>query len=251
MKYKTIFISDVHLGSRGCQADLLFDFLKHNQADNLYLVGDILDIWALKRELYWPQSHTNVLKQILSASKNGTKIYYILGNHDKEFRRFLNLELQFGNISIHNQLPYISGEGKKYLVIHGDQFDSIIQSKTGPILTWVGNHAYSQLLRVNILINRLRKRYKLKYWSLADFMKRNTKQVLDFMNYFEDAAINYAKKSGYDGVICGHIHYYKIKEHDSLLYMNDGDWVDCCSALVETYDNKFKIIKWTGEIDDE
>ena len=116
MKYKTIFISDVHLGSRGCQADLLFNFLSHNQADNLYLVGDILDIWALKRELYWPQSHTNVLKQILSASKKGTKIYYILGNHDKEFRRFLNLELQFGNISIHNQLPYISGEGKKYLV---------------------------------------------------------------------------------------------------------------------------------------
>ena len=250
MKYRTICISDAHLGSRGCQAHLLCDFLNHNQADKLYLVGDIIDIWAIKRSVYWPQSHTDVLMQILKAAERGTKVYYILGNHDHHLRNFLDFNLNVCNIRISEQTNHIGVDGKNYLVVHGDAFDAVISSKAGKYWTWIGSQAYSLLLWLNIAINKVRRFFKLKYWSFADYCKRNTKRAINFVNHFEQTITDHAKRKGYDGVICGHVHSACIKDFDGVCYMNDGDWVDCCSALVENLDGSFEIIQWTPLVED-
>jgi UDP-2,3-diacylglucosamine pyrophosphatase LpxH len=241
--YKSIFISDIHLGSKGCKADLLCDFLKHNVAENLYLVGDIIDGWRLKRKFYWMQSHTNVIRRILTASKRDTKVIYVIGNHDDAFRGLLPFDMWFGNIELVNQCRHQGINGKTYMVIHGDIFDGVLRTK----LQWLyhlGDFLYNILLDVNILVSKVRNWFGLSHWSLSAYLKHKTKEAVSYLSNFEELITEYCAKQKADGVICGHIHHADIKTVNGIEYMNDGDWVESCTALVEHYDGKWEIIKW-------
>lgn len=241
--YKSIFISDIHLGSKGCKADLLCDFLKHNVAENLYLVGDIIDGWRLKRKFYWLQSHTNVVRRILTASKRDTKVIYVIGNHDDVFRGLLPFDMWFGNIELVNQCRHEAINGKTYMVIHGDIFDGVLRTK----LQWLyhlGDFLYNILLDVNILVSKIRNWFRLPHWSLSAYLKHKTKEAVSYLANFEELITEYCAKQKADGVICGHIHHADIKIVNGVEYMNDGDWVESCTALVEHYDGKWEIIQW-------
>lgn len=245
-KYRSIFISDIHLGSRGCKADILCNFLKHNTADNLYLVGDIVDGWRLRKRWYWPQAHSNVVRKILTAAARGTKVYYVLGNHDEVLRRWTRLIPQLGNITITNRLDYVDQSGKKFLVVHGDMFDTLMKVSAGKTIMHIGDKIYDVLIRINDVWARVRSCMGLPYWSLSRWIKKNTKQAVNFVTNFETLLANYCCAKGYDGVICGHIHTAEIKTVNGVLYMNDGDWVESCTALVETESGEWKIIAWSG-----
>lgn len=242
MHYKSIFISDVHLGSKGCQADALCSFLKSNTCDNLFLVGDIVDGWQLKKRWFFPQSHANVIRRILTAAKRGTKVYYILGNHDEAFRKFLQFDIEVGNITLLDRFDYDAINGKKYLVIHGDFFDSLMVDKKW--LMHIGDVAYNFTIWANIHFNTVRSFLGLEYWSLSNWLKQNTKEALNFINNFEDHVSDYCKDEGYDGIICGHIHVAKIKDISGIEYLNCGDWVESGTAVVEHLDGKFEIIEY-------
>ena len=235
MKYKSIFISDVHLGTNDCKAELLNNFLKHNSCEILYLVGDILDVWRIQQNKWrWKQSHTNVVRRVLGHAKRGTRVIYVAGNHDEFLRPLLPYNIGFGNVEIMNQCEHIGVDGKKYLVIHGDLFDGI--SRLAPWLTILGDKAYD--------FNWWRHKFGFGYWSLSQFLKGKVKTAVDFIFQFEKNLVSYCKKRSYDGVICGHIHKAEIKEIDGTIYMNDGDWVESCSALVEHLDGKWEIVYW-------
>lgn len=244
-KYKTIFISDVHLGTHGCQAESLLDFLKQNTCDSLYLVGDIIDGWRLKKRIYWPQSHSDVIRRVLTAAKNGNKVYYIVGNHDEMLRKWLNFDLRFGRVRILNRKDFISVKGKRYLVVHGDMFDGLMQ-KDLKWLMHVGDVAYSFLIWLNLKFNAVRGWLGLDYWSLSKYLKHKTKEAVSFIDGFEDKLATYAKDKGYDGVICGHIHSAAIKIINGVEYLNTGDWVESCTAIVETHDGEFKLIDYSN-----
>jgi UDP-2,3-diacylglucosamine pyrophosphatase LpxH len=241
--YKSIFISDVHLGSKGCKADLLCDFLKNNSSENLFLVGDIIDGWRLSRKYYWPQSHTNVIRRILTAAKRDTKVVYVAGNHDEALRGLIPYKIHFGNIDLVNQTRYQAINGKTYMVIHGDMFDTALRNK----LAWLyhfGDVLYNILLSINVVISKIRTRMGLPYWSLSAYLKNKTKEAVAYMSDFEDLIAAYCAKQQADGVICGHVHKADIKVIKNVEYMNDGDWVESCTALVEHYDGKWEIVKW-------
>jgi len=243
--YRTIAISDIHLGTRGCQANLLCEFLKNNTCDNLFLVGDIIDGWRLKKRWYFPQSHTNVIRRILTATKRDTKVYYILGNHDEALRKFLNYDITIGRIKILNRYDYLAKNGKKYLVVHGDMFDGLMM----PNKKWlmhVGDIMYNFLIWLNHHMNTFRDILGLPYWSLSKFLKSKTKSAVNYINSFEEKVAIYCHKNGYDGVICGHIHTAIIKNINGIEYMNDGDWVESCSALVEHHDGTWEILFYEG-----
>lgn len=240
--YRSIFISDVHLGSKACQADALLEFLKHNTSDNLFLVGDIIDGWRLKKKWYFPQSHANVVRKILSISKKGTSVYYVLGNHDEAARKFLTFDISIGNIKIINRHEYLALNGRRYLVIHGDMFDGFLLNPKNRWLMHLGDHAYNFLVWVNLHLNRVRHWMGMGYWSLSKFIKSRTKSAVSYINSFEDRVSDYCKKKSFDGIICGHIHVPEIKEINGVEYMNDGDWCETCSALVETLDGKFELV---------
>lgn len=242
-KYKTIFISDLHLGSKGAQADLLSNFLKHHECDELFLIGDIIDGWKIQQNRWrWKQSHTNVIRRILGYSKRGTKITYITGNHDEFIRPFVHA-FDFGNnIKLCNQADYIDSKEKKYLVTHGDMFDGI--TRMAPWISFLGDKAYDFVLWINSRFNWWRHKLGFGYWSLSKYLKLKVKKAIDFVFKFEKNVTDYAKRKGYDGVICGHIHNPEIKIVDDMIYMNDGDWVESCSALVETIEGKWEIIYW-------
>lgn len=247
MNYKSIFISDVHLGTRGCQADALCVFLKTHTSENLFLVGDIIDGWRLKRRWYFPQSHANVIRRILTAAKRGTNVEYILGNHDEAGRKFLNFDISFGNIKISDRQDYMGLDGKRYLVIHGDFFDTLMHDKKW--LMHIGDTLYDTMIWVNIQFNRVRNILGMEYWSLSKYLKQNTKQALNFINRYEEHLADYCKENGYDGIICGHIHHAEIKEINGVTYMNDGDWVESGTALVEHMDGRWEIINYAENID--
>lgn len=247
MNYKSIFISDVHLGTRGCQADALCVFLKTHTSENLYLVGDILDGWRLKRRWYFPQSHANVIRRILTAAKRGTRVEYILGNHDEAGRKFLNFDISFGNIKISNRQDYVGIDGNRYLVIHGDFFDTLMHDKKW--LMHIGDTLYDTMIWVNIQFNKIRNLLGMEYWSLSKYLKQNTKQALNFINRYEEHLANYCKEHNYDGIICGHIHHAEIREINGVIYMNDGDWVESVTALVEHLDGRWEIIHYAENID--
>lgn len=240
--YKSIFISDIHLGTRGCQADALCDFLKKNTCENLYLVGDILDGWRMKSRWYFPQPHVNVIRRIFTAAKRGTNVKYIIGNHDEMLRAFLRFNITFGRIDVVNQCDHIGVDGKRYLVIHGDQFDVIMRDKKW--LMHIGDNLYDLLIWINTRLNVVRGWLGMRYWSLSKWLKHNTKQALNFIYKFEETVAQYCRKRNYDGIICGHIHTATIKDIDGITYMNDGDWVESCSALVEHHDGRWEIIYW-------
>lgn len=244
--YRSIFISDIHLGSRGCKADLLCDFLKHNNAENLYLVGDIIDGWRLKKRWYWPQSHSNVVRKVLTAANRGTQVHYIAGNHDEVLRPWIKMIPQLGNLTISNRQDYQDLQGRKFLVIHGDMFDSLMTLNSGRFLMNIGDKLYDLLIKINDVWSAVRSKLGLPYWSVSKWIKHNTKQAVGYVLNFEKLLSNYCKSKGYDGVICGHIHTAEIKDIDGIVYMNDGDWVESCSALVETWSGEWKLIFWKG-----
>ena len=242
-KYRSIFISDIHLGSRGCQADALCDFLKHNTCETLYLVGDIIDGWRMKKKWYWPQSHTNVIRRILTASKRDTKVIYIIGNHDEFLRAFLRFKISFGAIKIANRAVHIGVDEKTYFVCHGDMFDGLMRPDRKWIM-FVGDNLYTMLLRLNTDLNRVRSVLGLPYWSLSKALKTRTKRAMNFINSFEQEVANYCVRKGYDGAICGHIHVAEIRDINGITYMNDGDWVESCTALVEHHSGDWEILKY-------
>lgn len=242
-KYRTIFISDTHLGSKGAQADLLSNFLKNHDCEELYLIGDIIDGWKIQQNKWrWKQSHTNVIRRILGYSKRGIKITYITGNHDEFIRPFVHA-FDFGNnIKLCNQADYIDLNEKKYLVTHGDMFDGI--TRMAPWISFLGDKAYDFVLWINSRFNWWRHKLGFGYWSLSKYLKLKVKKAIDFVFKFEKNVTDYAQRKGYDGVICGHIHTPEIKTVGDMVYMNDGDWVESCSALVETLDGEWEIIYW-------
>ena len=248
--YRSIFISDVHLGSKDCKAEELSDFLKNNTCETLYLVGDIIDGWKMQQNrLRWKQSHTDVLRRILKFSKDGTRVVYIAGNHDEFLRPFIHYANSFGMMEIHNQIEHIGVDNKRYLVTHGDLFDGI--TRLAPWLSFLGDKAYDTVLSLNSKFNWVRHRMGFGYWSLSKFLKRKVKKAVDFIFQFENNLAAYCKKRGFDGVICGHIHHAEIKIVDSVVYMNDGDWVESLTALVEHIDGHWEIIHWPTKIKKE
>jgi UDP-2,3-diacylglucosamine pyrophosphatase LpxH len=247
-KYRSIFISDVHLGTKDCKAEALNNFLKNNSCETLYLVGDIIDAWKIKQNKWrWKQSHTNVVRRILGHAKRNTRIVYVLGNHDEFLRPYLQYNLNFGMVEMHNQIEHIGADGKHYLVVHGDLFDGI--TRLAPWLAILGDKAYDTILSLNSKLNWILHRMGVGYFSLSRFLKRKVKKAVDFVFQFENNLAAYCKKKGFDGVICGHIHHAEIKEVDGVMYMNDGDWVESLTALVEHHDGKWEIVTWTQESD--
>lgn len=241
MKYRTVFISDLHLGSKGCNSKNLLKFLKEIEAEKIILVGDIVDFWAIKRKSFWPQSHNNIVQQLLKISKNGTKIVYIPGNHDEALRGYLNLTLG-SNIEIVEEHEHVSEYGEKILCLHGDKFDIIM--KNYKVLTFFGDLGYTILLNLNPLISNVRKRFgKKNSWSLSGFLKKKVKSRLAIMNRFEESAKDYATSKEYDSVICGHTHIPEVIKFENFTYYNCGDWVDSCTYLVEEK-GEIKLLKW-------
>jgi UDP-2,3-diacylglucosamine pyrophosphatase LpxH len=247
--YRSIFVSDVHLGTKDCQADKLNNFLKHNSCDTLYLVGDIIDAWKIQQNKWrWKQSHTNVVRRVLGHAKRGTRVVFIAGNHDEFLRPMIPYGFSFGLIEIHNQIEHIGADGKHYLVVHGDLFDGI--TRLAPWIAFLGDKAYDVVLTLNNKFNWVRRRMGFGYFSLSKYLKYKVKKAVDFVFKFEENLAGYCKKRGFDGVICGHIHHAEIKEINGVAYMNDGDWVESCTALVEHWDGRWEIITWIKENDD-
>ena len=246
--YRSIFVSDVHLGTKDCKAGQLNNFLKHNSCDTLYLVGDIIDAWKIQQNKWrWKQSHTNVVRRILGHAKRGTRVVFIAGNHDEFLRPMIPYGFSFGLVEIHNQIEHIGADGKHYLVVHGDLFDGI--TRLAPWIAFLGDKAYDFVLELNNKFNWIRRRMGFGYFSLSKFLKHKVKKAVDFIFKFEENLADYCKKRGFDGVICGHIHHAEIKEINGVTYMNDGDWVESCTALVEHWDGHWEIITWTREKD--
>lgn len=247
--YRSIFLSDVHLGTKDCKAEQLNNFLKNNTCDTLYLVGDIIDGWKVKQnKLRWKQSHTNVVRRVLGHAKRGTRVIYVAGNHDEFLRPMIPLGINFGMIEICNQTEHIGIDGKHYLVVHGDLFDGI--TRLAPWLSMLGDKAYDCILRANTRLNWVIHRLGFGYFSLSLFLKRRVKKAVDFIFKFEQNLAGYCKKRGFEGVICGHIHHAEIKEIEGVVYMNDGDWVESMTALVEHWNGSWEIVHWTKEKDD-
>ncbi|MBU6453994.1 MAG: UDP-2,3-diacylglucosamine diphosphatase [Cyanobacteria bacterium REEB67] len=241
--FRSIFISDVHLGTPGCQATLLLDFLKRSESENLFLVGDIVDGWRLKRRWYWPQAHNDVLQKLLRKARKGTKVTFVPGNHD-EFARDYD-GLVFGDIQISNSSEHITANGKRILIIHGDQFDGVVRYHAW--LAHLGSWAYDMTVVLNGWLNYVRRRIGLPYWSLAGAIKKQVKEAVKFITNFEDAAARYAAENNYHAVLCGHIHHPSMRDIGGVLYLNDGDWVETGSALVEEFDGTLRIIKWKAD----
>lgn len=240
LRYRSIWISDIHLGTRGCNADLLLDFLRSTESDYLYLVGDIVDIWRMRKTWYWRQEHNDVIQKILRKARKGTRVIYIPGNHDEAFRDFTNH--RFGRVAVLSQATHITADGKRFLVLHGDQFDGIV--KYAKWLAFVGDNAYNFALRLNIWFNELRRFLGFPYWSLSAYLKHKVKNAVEYISNYEKAVVAEARRRGADGVICGHIHWAEIRDFDGIVYGNDGDWVESCTALVEHHDGRLEILRW-------
>jgi UDP-2,3-diacylglucosamine pyrophosphatase LpxH len=242
MNYKSIFVSDIHLGTRFSQAEHFVEFLRDTKSENLFFVGDIIDGWAIKRKFKWEQSHSDVIQKVLRKARKGTKVYFIIGNHDEFLRPFAPLVMG-ENLEIVNEMEYNALNGKKYLVTHGDFFDSITMTKRW--LAIVGDIGYDFILHVNHWLNSARKKVGIKrYWSLSKYVKDNVKRSVSFITDFEDILANHAKRKEYDGVICGHIHKAEAKIIDDVEYLNCGDWVESCTAVVENFDGTFEVVHW-------
>jgi UDP-2,3-diacylglucosamine pyrophosphatase LpxH len=238
--YRALFISDTHLGTRGCRADYLLDFLRHNECDTLYLVGDVIDGWALRKAFYWPQSHNDVVQKILRKARKGTRVVYVPGNHDEFGRQFVGLD--FGGIAIREEAAHVLRDGRRLWVVHGDLADGVIRHAKW--LAHVGDTLYDLALWLNRHLNTLRTRLGLDYWSLSQFLKYKVKNAVSFISSFEQVLLREARRRGFDGVVCGHIHHAEIREIDGLLYCNDGDWVESLTALAEDGDGTLSIIHW-------
>jgi UDP-2,3-diacylglucosamine pyrophosphatase LpxH len=243
-RFRTIWISDIHLGTRGCNADLLIDFLDHTDSDTIYLVGDIIDGWRMKKKFYWPASHNDIVWRVMKRAKRGTRVIYIPGNHDEMFRQFTGMD--FGGVEIRRNAIHETADGRKLLVLHGDEFDAIMLAHRW--LAVVGDFAYEWLMRCNHVVNKVRAWAGKPYWSLSKTAKHKVKNAVEFISRFEEAVAHEASVRGIDGVICGHIHNAEMREIAGVAYYNDGDWVEGCTALVEHFDGRMEILHWADEI---
>ncbi|EIJ42695.1 hypothetical protein BegalDRAFT_1821 [Beggiatoa alba B18LD] len=239
--YRAIWLSDIHLGTRGCKADFLLDFLKNHESEYLYLVGDIIDGWRLKKSWYWSQSHNDVIQKVLRKARKGTKVFFIPGNHDEAARQFLNIT--FGDIHVVDEMIHTTADGRRLLVIHGDQFDGVIQYARW--LALLGDWAYEMVLSLNHFYNLCRRKLGYPYWSLSAYLKHKVKNAVNFITAFEQVLAEEARRRELDGVVCGHIHKAEIRMIDDILYCNDGDWVESCTALIEDWDGNLFIMEWT------
>nr|WP_255835094.1 UDP-2,3-diacylglucosamine diphosphatase [Kordiimonas sp. SCSIO 12603] len=238
--YRAVFISDTHLGTRAARVDLLLDFLKNITCDQLYLVGDIVDGWQIKRSWFWDTTHNDVIRRVLKMAKHGTKVVYIPGNHDEGLRGFEGHDL--AGVSLEPEIIFEGANGKRYWVLHGDQFDGVM--KYAKWLAHLGDHAYVLLLKLNTTVNWIRKKLGYDYWSLSAYLKHKVKNAVEYIGQYEEAVAAETRRRGLDGVICGHIHHAEIQNFDGIEYMNDGDWVESCTALVEHENGKFEILYW-------
>ena len=238
---RTLFLSDIHLGTRACQADHLLEFLRDYQAEQTYLIGDIVDFWAMHRSICWLPSHNTVVQKLLRRARHGERIVFIPGNHDEVLRDYVGNA--FGGVEVLPEAIHETADGKRLLLIHGDIFDQVTRHHR-----WVavlGDAAYNQLVRINLWLSWVRRKLGCSgYWSLAGYAKRRIKTALNFIFDFEDSAIHHARERGLDGVVCGHIHWATIKEVGGLLYVNCGDWVDSCTAIVEHFDGRLELVVW-------
>ena len=242
-RYRAIFVSDIHLGTAGCQALALLGFLKAHPSDTLYLVGDIVDGWQLRRRWFWPQSHNDVVQKLLRRARKGCKVIFIPGNHDEFARGFLGHE--FGGIEVREDAVHTTADGRRLWVTHGDYFDGVIQCAKW--LAFLGDNMYEFTLRLNRHLNRLRARMGMPYWSLSAYLKQKVKTALNYVTNFEVAVAHAARSLGHDGVVCGHIHRAEMRDIDGILYCNDGDWVESRSALVEHMDGRLELVYWNAE----
>ena len=238
-RVRTLWVSDVHLGTRDCQAEHLAAFLKRYHADKVYLVGDIIDGWKLRSGIYWPQAHTNVLRRLLTMSKRGTEVIYVTGNHDEFLRRYSSLIL--GNIQLVDEAEHVTADGRRLLVVHGDQFDVITRYHRW--LAFLGDSAYEFTLTLNRWLNHWRGRYGYGYWSLSAYLKHKVKSAVNFISDFEEAIVHECAKRGFNGVICGHIHHAEIRQMGEVEYLNCGDWVESCTALIEHWDGRIELYR--------
>lgn len=242
-RFRTIFISDFHLGTRRTQAGQLLDFLKHTESDELYLVGDIIDNWSLKRSWYWAQEHNDVIQKLLRKARKGTRITYIPGNHDSQFRDFCGQ--QFGNVRVEREAVHTTADGRRYLVLHGDKFDGVVLYAEW--LAHLGDVAYSVAVAANVVVNKARRALRMPYWSLSAYLKRRVKRAVEFVSRFETAMARAARRADAQGVVCGHIHTAEERWVDGIHYCNDGDWMESCTALVEHTDGRLELIDWSRD----
>ena len=239
-RFRTIWISDIHLGTTGCQAVRLLEFLQATESETLYLVGDIIDGWQLKRRWYWDQTHNNIVQHVLKKAKKGTEVIFVPGNHDEAVRQFIDLD--FGGIRIRDELIHVTAKGKRMLVLHGDRFDGVIACAKW--LAYVGDNLYTVILKFNQVFNAWRARAGLPYWSLSQYLKLKVKNAVSYITSFEQALAAEARRRGVDGVICGHIHKPEIRDINGITYCNDGDWVESLSALVEEMNGELRLVSW-------
>ena len=243
-RFRTIWISDVHLGTKGCNAELLIDFLDTTDSETMYLVGDIIDGWRLKKKVYWPAAHNDIVWRILKRAKRGTRIVYVPGNHDEMVRQFAGMN--FGGVEIERAAVHTTADGRRLLVMHGDEFDAVMLAHRW--LAVVGDAAYTLLMGLNRWVNLVRRRFGLPYWSLSKMAKHKVKNAVAFISAFEEVVAKAAAGRGVDGVVCGHIHTAEMREVSGIEYFNDGDWVEGCTALVEHFDGQMEILHWPEEI---
>lgn len=241
-KYRTVWISDVHLGTPGCKAEFLADFLKHVECETLYLVGDIIDGWKLRSTWYWPQEHTNVLRKVLTKAQRGTKVIYVTGNHDEFLRKFVHFGLSAGNLHLVNEAVHETADGRKLLVLHGDMFDAITRHHKWVALA--GDLAYEAMMHANHHFNRVRRVLGMRYWSLSAFAKNSVKNAVNIVSQFEDSVAHECHRRGLDGVVCGHIHHAEMRRMHGVEYLNCGDWVESCTALAEDFNGRIEIVRW-------
>jgi len=238
--YRTIWISDLHLGTRGCKAEFLLDFLRYTEAETIYLVGDIIDCWRLKKSWYWPQAHNDVIQKVLRKVRKGTRVVYVPGNHDEALRGFT--QLQFGGVEVVKDAIHVTADGRRLLVLHGDMFDAVVMHARW--LALLGDGAYTTALWVNRHFNTARRRLGYPYWSLSAYLKRRVKNAMQYIASFADAVANEARRRGVEGIVCGHIHHAEIRPIGDILYCNSGDWVESCTALVEHFDGRLELVDW-------
>ncbi|HXW26353.1 MAG TPA: UDP-2,3-diacylglucosamine diphosphatase [Xanthobacteraceae bacterium] len=243
-RFRALFLSDVHLGTRGCQAQRLLDFLRVHDADTIYLVGDIVDGWQMRGGWHWPQAHNDVVQKLLRKARKGSRVIYVPGNHDEFLRDYYGT--QFGGIEIVETAIHVGADGRRYLVIHGDHFDMIV--KHARWLALLGDHAYRLALVANTVFNAVRRRLGLTYWSLSQWAKLKVKNAVSYIGEFEKTLAAEAHRHAVDGVICGHIHHAAIHDRFNVRYVNCGDWVESCTAVAERADGGFEILTWTSEL---
>lgn len=237
---RTLFLSDIHLGTRGCQADMLLDFLSRHDADSIYLVGDIFDGWRLRRGWHWPQSHNNVVEALMAKAHAGTPIIYIPGNHDEVMRGYLGTH--FGGIEVKASDEHVTACGMRLLVTHGDHYDVVVMNAKW--LAHLGDRAYNLVLMLNTTVNRVRRLWGGQFWSLSNWAKQQVKRAVNFIGEYETVLADEARRGGYDGIVCGHIHKAELTDMDGILYVNCGDWVESCTAVVEHHDGRLQLIDW-------